>query len=155
MRYFYLLSGLVVIFLLYLFHLSYQLTLQTKLFPKHKTVHKLYNAFLDLTGPACNNTSTQSHLNSGSNTAGQTAGDGTAKGSSGGVNSANLGIGQSQSNLQSAQCVAAGSLGNSCKGNSSVQCVSGKDRIVSCNPEEFQKLLDSGKTLTANLTNLY
>jgi hypothetical protein len=48
--------------------------------------------------------------------------------------------------------VAGGSLGNSCKGNPNAQCVSGKDRIVSCNQEEFDKLINSGKTATANLT---
>ena len=106
-----------------------------------------------LTGPACNNTSVQGQSNTGSNTAGQTAGGGTGKHGSGGVNSANQGIGQSQSNQQSAQCVAAGSLGNSCKGNPNATCVSGKDKIVSCTPEEFQKLINSGKTLTANLSN--
>jgi hypothetical protein len=104
-------------------------------------------------GGSCNNTSVQGQSNTGSNTAGQTAGGGTGKHGSGGVNSANQGIGQSQSNQQSAQCVAAGSLGNSCKGNPNATCVSGKDKIVSCTPEEFQKLINSGKTLTANLSN--
>ncbi len=75
----------------------------------------------------------KANTNTGSNTAGQTAGGGTGKHASGGVNTANQGIGQSQSNQQSAQCVAAGSLGNSCKGNPNAICVSGKDKIVSCN----------------------
>ncbi len=40
----------------------------------------------------------KANTNTGSNTAGQTAGGGTGKHASGGVNSANQGIGQSQSN---------------------------------------------------------
>ncbi len=40
----------------------------------------------------------KANTNTGSNTAGQTAGGGTGKHASGGVNSANQGIGQTQSN---------------------------------------------------------
>ncbi|HEY0579946.1 MAG TPA: hypothetical protein VGC75_04500, partial [Candidatus Nitrosocosmicus sp.] len=100
-------------------------------------------------GGSCNNTSNQGQANSGGITTGQGATGGTGGSAS---NSANSNINQAQSAQGSAQCVAGGSLGNSCKGNPNAQCVSGKDKTVSCNPEEFQKLLDSGKTATANLT---
>ena len=50
---------------------------------------------------SCNNASTQSQANSGSNAVGQQGGNG----GQGGGNSASQGIGQSQSSNQNAQCV--------------------------------------------------
>jgi hypothetical protein len=101
-----------------------------------------------LKGPACNNTSTQANANSGSNTAGQTAGGGA---SGGGTNTANQGIGQTNTNQQFAQCVSSGSLSDSCKGPNA-QCVSAKNNQVQCDQEAFDKLINSGKSATANLT---
>jgi hypothetical protein len=42
-------------------------------------------------------------------------------------------------------------LSNSCQGPNA-QCVSAKDNQVSCDQEAFNKLINSGKTATANLT---
>ncbi len=103
-----------------------------------------------LSGAACNNTNIQGQANSGGNTAGQSATGGHGK-SSGGSNTANQGISQAQSSAQFAQCVAAGKLKNSCKGPNA-QCVSGESAQVSCNQEEWQKLINSGKIATANLS---
>ena len=47
-----------------------------------------------LTGAACNTTTGQGNTNTGSNTAGQTAGGGAGTGAGGGINTANQGIGQ-------------------------------------------------------------
>ncbi len=69
---------------------------------------------------SCNNTSTQNQANSGNNAAAQSGGSGK------GGNSANQGIGQSQTSNQNAQCV------------------SGKDAIVSCDNESFQNQVNSG-----------
>src|SRR6188508_217902 len=57
---------------------------------------------------SCNNVNKQNQANSGSNAVGQQGGSGK------GGNTANQGIGQSQSSNQNAQCVAGGSLSNSC-----------------------------------------
>ena len=50
-----------------------------------------------LTGPSCNSTTNQGNSNTGSNTAGQTAGGGTGTAATGGQNTANQGITQSNS----------------------------------------------------------
>ena len=55
---------------------------------------------------------TQSNTNTGSNTAGQTAGGGAAGG--GGTNTANQGIGQTNTNQQFAQCVGSGDISGAC-----------------------------------------
>jgi hypothetical protein len=60
------------------------------------------------TNDSCNNFNFQNQENSGNNAAGQQDG-----GDDDGNNS-NQGIGQSQSSRQNSQCVAGGSLGNSC-----------------------------------------
>src|SRR6476620_3682567 len=57
-----------------------------------------------LTGPACNTTTNQANANSGSNTAGQTAGGGIGTAATGGANTANQGISQSNSATTAAQC---------------------------------------------------
>ena len=70
---------------------------------------------------ACNNTGLQTNANSGSNTAGQTAGGGAAGG--GGTNTANQGIGQTNTNTQTAQCVGSGDINGACNNTqSSNQC---------------------------------
>ena len=102
-----------------------------------------------LTGAACNTTTNQANANSGSNTAGQTAGGGA--GGTGGSNTANQGINQQNTNQQFAQCVSSGSLSDSCKGPNA-QCVSAKNNQVQCDQDAFNKLINSGKTATANLT---
>ena len=61
------------------------------------------------TSDSCNNISFQNQGNSGSNAAGQQGGGDDDDG-----NNSNQGIGQSQSSRQNSQCVAGGSLGNSC-----------------------------------------
>jgi hypothetical protein len=61
------------------------------------------------TNDSCNNISLQNQENSGNNAAAQNGGDDDDDG-----NSSNQGIGQSQSSRQNSQCVAGGSLGNSC-----------------------------------------
>jgi len=62
------------------------------------------------TNDSCNNLSFQNQENSGNNAAGQQGGgDDDDDG-----NRSNQGIGQSQSSRQNSQCVAGGSLGNSC-----------------------------------------
>ncbi|MGN6624816.1 MAG: hypothetical protein ACTHKK_11795, partial [Candidatus Nitrosocosmicus sp.] len=96
---------------------------------------------------ACNNTSTQSNANTGSNTANQ----GAAGGAGGASNSANQGISQQNNNQQSALCVAGGHLSGSCQGPNA-QCVSGASAQVACDQEAFNKLVNSGKSATANLT---
>ncbi len=68
------------------------------------------------TNDSCNNVNLQNQENSGSNAAGQQGGDDDDDDG----NSSNQGIGQSQSSRQNSQCVAGGSLGNSCN-NTSVQ----------------------------------
>jgi hypothetical protein len=72
---------------------------------------------------SCNNTSYQTQSKSGSNDVGQQGGSGK------GGNSADQGIGQSQSSNQNAQCV------------------SGKDAIVSCDNENFQNQVNSGSNV--------
>ncbi len=70
----------------------------------------------------------KANTNTGSNTAGQTAGGGTGKHAgggtgkhaSGGVNSANQAITQAQSNAQNAACIAGTLTGPACN-NTSVQ----------------------------------
>jgi hypothetical protein len=70
----------------------------------------------DDTNDSCNNVSVQNQDNDGNNAAGQQdGGDDDDDG-----NRSNQGIGQSQSSRQNSQCVAGGSLGNSCN-NVSVQ----------------------------------
>ncbi len=59
------------------------------------------------TNDSCNNVSFQNQENSGNNAAGQ-------QGGGDGGNNSNQGIGQSQSSRQNSQCVAGGSLSNSC-----------------------------------------
>ena len=70
-----------------------------------------------------NNVNDQSQTNTGNNAAAQQGGSG-GKGKGG--NTANQGIGQSQTSNQNAQCV------------------SGKDAIVSCDNESFQNQVNSG-----------
>jgi hypothetical protein len=77
-----------------------------------------------LTGAACNNTSTQGQVNTGSNAAAQQGGSSAHGSGSGGHhkkgNSATQGISQGQSNTQNAQCVSGSSTSGSCN-NTSVQ----------------------------------
>ena len=68
-----------------------------------------------ITALSCNNISSQTQNNTGNNALAQQGGNGKYSG-----NSAEQGIGQSQSSNQNTQCVAGGSLGNSCN-NTSVQ----------------------------------
>ena len=75
---------------------------------------------------SCNNLSFQNQVNTGSNAAAQSGGNGKGSG-----NSAAQGIGQSQSSSQNAQCV------------------SGEDAIVSCNNVEFQNQVNSGSNALA------
>ena len=69
---------------------------------------------------SCNNLSDQNQANSGNNAAAQSGGNDDDG------NTANQGIGQSQSSNQNSQCV------------------SGKDAIVSCDNENFQNQVNSG-----------
>ncbi|WP_148685268.1 hypothetical protein [Candidatus Nitrosocosmicus hydrocola] len=62
------------------------------------------------TNDSCNNISLQNQENSGNNAAAQNGGDDDDDDG----NRSNQGIGQSQSSRQNSQCVAGGSLGNSC-----------------------------------------
>ena len=74
---------------------------------------------------SCSNKNTQNQANTGNNAAAQQGGSGS------GSNAANQGIGQSQTSNQNAQCV------------------SGKDAIVSCDNENFQKQVNSGNNALA------
>ncbi len=76
-------------------------------------------------GNSCNNINVQNQANSGNNAAAQDGRHGH------GGNSANQGIGQSQSSNQNSQCV------------------SGKDAIVSCNNLDFQNQVNSGNNALA------
>ena len=67
-----------------------------------------------LTGAACNATTNQGNANSGSNTAGQTAGGGTGTAATGGKNTANQGISQSNSATTASQCAAGTLTGSAC-----------------------------------------
>ncbi len=75
---------------------------------------------------SCNNVSFQNQENSGSNVGLQSGGNGKGSG-----NSAEQGIGQSQSSNQRSQCV------------------SGEDAIVSCNNVSFQNQVNSGNNVLA------
>ena len=74
---------------------------------------------------SCNNLNAQNQANSGNNALAQSGGSGSGKGG----NTANQGIGQSQTSNQNAQCV------------------SGKDAIVSCDNESFQNQVNSGNNV--------
>ena len=67
-----------------------------------------------LTGPSCNGTTNQGNVNTGSNTAGQTAGGGTGTAATGGQNTANQGIVQSNSATTAQQCAAGTLIGPAC-----------------------------------------
>jgi hypothetical protein len=91
---------------------------------------------------ACNQSNKQTNTNTGSNIGGQGAG-------SGGTNTIGQGINQANTESQFAQCVTGGTLSDSCKGPNA-QCVSGAGQ-VQCDQAAFNKLINMGKTATANL----